>query len=161
MAIAAFVISVLALLTSSASVWYIRLQAKHAGEIIKIEKIRIHAETTPTLTAKPSHDWHNDLNEHLTPVDVTNTSGYTLYDVAISAISDRPDKYAIIRVDEETQNISILVPGETQTIRVWLAHLGARAEVGILRFSMHNKEGDEWQIETELSFPQSPHAYRF
>ena len=155
MAIAAFVISVLALLASGGSVWYARTQSVHAGTVAEIETHRSHVERTPTVIAQPAYEHDDDSNQHLAPVDVRNTTSFALHRVTISAIADRMDKRAIINVAEESRYIDVIPPGDSTRINVWLAYAGERSETGLLRFIVHDKSGDRWTLEVEIEFPYS------
>jgi len=64
-AIAAFILSAIAIVISGVSVWYVRQQTDSQKAVEKIERRRHHAERTPALTANPVNTLHDNLAEHL------------------------------------------------------------------------------------------------
>jgi hypothetical protein len=167
MAVAAFVISILALIASVLSALYTRKQAEHAGVLAKIEKRRSHKERTPSVVVKPVHEFDRDINEHLAPVDVTNMAGFDLHNITVVAVEGRPEKTAIIGVgipgegasrrdDQPMRLPGILKAGATTSFDVLLAYGGHRTDWGVLRFVVEDKDGDSWPIEVEVHFPAPP-----
>jgi hypothetical protein len=167
MTIAAFVISVCALLASAASVIYIRRQAVHASEVASIERQRSHAERTPDLEVRPTLDKHDDPTEHPAEIVLTNRNGFALHRISVRPILDRPGKPAIVGIQGALRApnpavrlpIERLDPGQSTTFEVVLAPERARTKCGIVQFTVHDREDVEWIIETELHFGRSPRAW--
>jgi len=167
-AVAALIISVLALLASGASVLYARRQAIHAGAVAAIEMQRSHAELTPLLTLRPDREYHDDPNAHDTSINITNGASFSLQRISARAITDRPDKHAIIAIansnndwvsDESVLVLDRLDPGQTRSFKVVLAWDGERSQSGVLSLEVHDAAGESWIIEAELEFPSSPTMY--
>jgi len=60
-AIAAFILSAIAIVISGVSVWYVRQQTDSQKAVEKIERRWHHAERTPALTANPVNTLHDNL----------------------------------------------------------------------------------------------------
>ena len=166
-AIAAFILSAIAIVISGVSVWYVRQQTDSQKAVEKIERRRHHAERTPALTANPVNTLHDNLAEHLAPVNLTNTAAFDLHNVTAQVVLDRPGQTAIIAISTDSGErstepvpvLDVLRSGATARFDVVLGAEKSRAKGGVVRFVVEDVDGDSWPVELEMDFPHSPKAY--
>jgi hypothetical protein len=165
--VSAFVLSVVAVTISGLSVWYVRQQTDSQKAVEKIERRRHHAERTPKLTAKPVNTSHDNMNEHLALVNLTNEAAFDLRRVTAQAVLDRPGQTAIIAIStsggERTTDpvlvVGLLRSGATAGFGVVLGAEKSRTKGGVVRLIVEDVEGDSWPVELDMDFPYSPKAY--
>lgn len=173
MTVAAFILSIVAILVAAVSAWYTRRQAVSGEGLRKIEAARRHDELRPALAGKyvparntqggqrPGVKLTNQGLIDLDRIDVRVIPVQQEHEAALEGIYDHQTGGIVLR-----QEIGRLPRGESWTLEV----LPARHSVGIghkldrggtvqFRCTCHAASYEPWEVIVSVTFPKTTRVF--
>jgi len=155
MAIAALILSVVAVLVAGASAWWTRKQANAAADVRDTDADRRHAERSPRFSVATSRSGDTG---HTVPIRIEHNAVFDVFDVRVSVISPGAllstyDVDTGLQSDEQPLGIDPLPQGHAAEMRLLINRALHRSSTSrLLIKSRDGRDGPEWSDVVEVDY---------